>query len=1298
MGGATMRDFDSYLDSVAIELAPLEVMQSPPSVLLGVSDEVADLLKDLGIKTVFDLASSRLFANAALLVDAARNPRSVVARMGLAPTDVVAGLPADVTVANLQHQAIGVLDGVPADREAEIKEHLDVASIRELALWPPYVAAVEMLRDVFFPDTAPSGDLEAPSDLVPRSGDYPTERVFFSTLVLDPLDEQPGATPIERAGQVDVAPAAAADFGFKKPAVGALLTFSQSWYAQGVSLGQLLHSVALAPGESTRIAMIDWSRRTSGRQAEDVTETEQLTNVTEHSRALGEVTSAVASEAQSGFSESKAQSASSEGGAGLGFSAGPITIGATGSSAGSETQAMSFSSSSGRRDLSAAMSQNILDRTQQQANAARNRRATVVKEVSQSEHEAVSTRVVANYNHMHALSVAYYEVVQIYRVSVQLARVTKCLFVPMKLLDFTNAELVRQFRRALAAAPVEPEAAELLTTNYDTVEMKAQGASLLELKNPFGYPALTKGNRQIIELPNEAILTQIWIGRSRGGINDLPPLSTLTINLRDGGIVTPVREGGAPGPNDKSDTMKAGAAGVAVFTIDSIVMACPAGPEDHKYFCTFTYQYKAGTITVDTEILVDPGASRTVMRFSGGGIRQLLVDHLVANRLHYSQAVFRSLDASTASLLLSSYTYRGKPLVSQIDPNPVTVAGNYVAFKVYINPDLESQDPEEREWAEWLAAHGVDRKPHEDLVPLPSGGVFAEAVLGRFNSAEKLDVTRFWNWQDSPIPLQAPDIAAIATGSRGTSEDLKAQPLSQPLVNIVSPTALPDPTGMGAVLTAIANGNMFRDMSGLAATIGLAQAGLQTTSEAAGRAGAQAGANLVTAAQKEVEMAKTAVAAMQAMMGNPNAQAGSGANISQQGAMINHGRSMDARGVGAASGGGTTGSLPSGGSEGSPGDPGGTPAGEGAGGGSADGGGGEMVHVERGPNELEATRASLWPPLGESPSGFFQKAAAMSPDGADGGSGGATTTGVTVTLPPVAAPSPIAFPPVANMPGPSGYPAMPATCPGAFFGDPPTRNQSTSGTQLTPSEVTKRTAAIRASVAASKSTRPLSAANIEHWLDGAGATLVMSTSSFNRAESGVPAFLANKARSVFENGVTARLKQANHPQGSLLPTGNAVGSQGPIRFLQYRDGVKPEIDTEFGKDLFTAVGDFNVHIALWAQATYTGTEGGFLGLGSKKVYRVDILKSCVQIYDVYDWNKSASTPFPVSDADLAKVQQMFPPQAMSVTKLAGGLNMVQIADSYFRDLEVSGGGRAYLIRTDAFPLPSATANAFVVKI
>jgi hypothetical protein len=102
----------------------------------------------------------------------------------------------------------------------------------------------------------------------------------------------------------------------------------------------------------------------------------------------------------------------------------------TNQSARSNTQANSTSWS-----VMASMTQDVNDRTQQHSSVVRNRRASAVREVSQSEHEQVSTRIVANYNHMHALTVQYYEVVQVYVVS-ELHRVERCLFVPMELLQF----------------------------------------------------------------------------------------------------------------------------------------------------------------------------------------------------------------------------------------------------------------------------------------------------------------------------------------------------------------------------------------------------------------------------------------------------------------------------------------------------------------------------------------------------------------------------------------------------------------------------------------------------------------------------------------------------------------------------------------------------------------------------------------------------------------------------------------------------------------------------------------------
>ena len=118
-----------------------------------------------------------------------------------------------------------------------------------------------------------------------------------------------------------------------------------------------------------------------------------------------------------------------------------------------------------------------------------------------------------------------------------------------------------------------------------------------------------------------------------------------------------------------------------------------------------------------------------------------------------------------------------------------------------------------------LAPHSVK---DQRLVPIPTDGVFAEAVLGRSNSAEKLDITRFWNWQDSPAPLTPPETCAGFQQIPRARRDHQSQPARAGHAQHREPDQPSRcPSGLGASLGALAAMN-FRDMSGLAGTQGLA--------------------------------------------------------------------------------------------------------------------------------------------------------------------------------------------------------------------------------------------------------------------------------------------------------------------------------------------------------------------------------------------------------------------------------------------------------------------------------------------
>ena len=461
-----------------------EVLHAPPRALLGVSPVAEKTLAELGIESVFDLATSAIFGAAATLVEGGADLGSAMARHGAPTSDLVReSVTSGKPLSELQFMSIAALEGIPSTKAKAIAEALDATTVRDLAFYPPYRVARELVRSLYLPETDPLFDPERPADLVPSSGNYPTERVQYQTVLMDASEE--GATDLvevtsDAFAPIDLGALAGGDSGFRKVAFGALLTYTQSWFSQGVTLGQLLHSVALAPGESTRIAVVDWTRRSRAGETETISEEDELSNETSHNRAISEVTNAVATEAQNGFSHSNTQSTSTEVGAsyavdvssplggllgGVGVSKGGSVSNATASGS-----ADSYSSSFGQRTVGSSMGQNIADRTHQNAHTSRTRRASVVKEVAQSEHESVSTRVIANYNHMHALTVQYYEVVQVHRVDLVLAKAERIIFIPVKLVDFTDERLVRRFRPVLWRVALTSAARSALA-DLDVIEL-----------------------------------------------------------------------------------------------------------------------------------------------------------------------------------------------------------------------------------------------------------------------------------------------------------------------------------------------------------------------------------------------------------------------------------------------------------------------------------------------------------------------------------------------------------------------------------------------------------------------------------------------------------------------------------------------------------------------------------------------------------------------------------------------------------------------------------------------------------
>lgn len=265
------------------------------------------------------------------------------------------------------------------------------------------------------------------------------------------------APPTPRKGRVHLDTRHEVDWD-EKPTVyqavsvahGHLLHFKQEWFHHGYSIGDLLYSLPLAPGQKKQIVVFDWDRKESAANVQQLDYQEALYNSLSRDRDVNEVARATLREHVRG--ESDASSWGVGGGFGLGaIIPAPVPIGALLGVAGGYGSGSSSATQTASRTSTASSQQHISDRTLQAANAVRSQRSTVVQTVSQGERFEVSAESVSNYNHCHAMTIQYFEVLRHFEVRTRLADVQECLFIPLKMSAFIPKKALR-WRDILAGA------------------------------------------------------------------------------------------------------------------------------------------------------------------------------------------------------------------------------------------------------------------------------------------------------------------------------------------------------------------------------------------------------------------------------------------------------------------------------------------------------------------------------------------------------------------------------------------------------------------------------------------------------------------------------------------------------------------------------------------------------------------------------------------------------------------------------------------------------------------------------
>ena len=620
--------------------------------------------------------------------------------------------------------------------------------------------------------------------------------------------------------------------------------YMTEWFPIGHSLGQILYSLPLAPGEKVKIAVVDWARRDTAARAETTTFMEQLDHSQIRDRTLSETVNTAVREWQSGSSVM----GGTAGSVGVSIPLQFVQVGIGGTHSLGASKATMKSS----RRVTGETVQKISDTFQQASSAMRELHSTVVVQSDQGESSNVQTRVVANYNHSHALTMLYYEVLRHYRiitrtVSVRPALMVKFGGVPKATLtaggftttDLTNKRFLlepllldkryaagfdiaakavlgqRRFADAYAAWQASVQTVNPADKIFVTMIARFNTGGTDSTEPAFAKISLFNG----YELPFE--LGVVPEGVSPEYVKPLtPPLRWGDIN-RIGTGFQDINSGGSwKVLNINYDCVTA--EGERVVLVADGSMGINGDGEEisddllyrwldaNKPPAAYTYFPEAEPKEVDFVPAEDAVAI------------QSFLDHFNGNRGYYLRLLRLTEDPNERLSWLDSIQLNGTPVTDLVDNVPLEIYGDYVAFAV--TEGDEARKLVDKAFDGALSDSDLDLDSYvEQLATLPTRGVFGEAKLGHCNASEIIDTTRFWDWQSSPIPDDAPAITGADAGTRAQDGTEKLSPTSFPqsIVNIATPQALPDPTGLSGAFGVLSALGAFKDITGQKELAGL---------------------------------------------------------------------------------------------------------------------------------------------------------------------------------------------------------------------------------------------------------------------------------------------------------------------------------------------------------------------------------------------------------------------------------------------------------------------------------------------
>ncbi len=216
-------------------------------------------------------------------------------------------------------------------------------------------------------------------------------------------------------------------------ATGHILHYSVVTKADGYSIGELLYSLALAPGQKKEIVTFDQTHTLTGTERQRLSQAESLAASLVNDVNITDTIAGNIGQDESGSSSANTSGVS--GGLGLAglFQGIGVSLGVAGGTANSNSSASQSSS----RELAEFFNEKMKNSITQNSQSYREMNASVVTTVQEGQHYGVTSEVVANHNHCHSLTMMYFEVLRHYAIYQDLDYVEECLFIPFLMTDFT---------------------------------------------------------------------------------------------------------------------------------------------------------------------------------------------------------------------------------------------------------------------------------------------------------------------------------------------------------------------------------------------------------------------------------------------------------------------------------------------------------------------------------------------------------------------------------------------------------------------------------------------------------------------------------------------------------------------------------------------------------------------------------------------------------------------------------------------------------------------------------------------